>query len=74
MSEKQCPRGRGGLGDLDGRFLVACSTIPPIEDKLSAMSAGNQPRDASTLLHLYDECIQADHIEERVEHLLVVFL
>jgi hypothetical protein len=33
-----------------------------------------QPRDASTLLLVYDECIQTDHIEEIAEHLLVVLL
>jgi len=36
MSGKQVPRSREGLGDFDVRCLVACSTIPPTEDKLSA--------------------------------------
>ena len=49
-------------------------TTPPIEDKLSARQQEIQPRDASTFLLIYDECIQADHIEELAEHLLVVLL
>ena len=36
ISGKQRPRSREGLGDNDGRPLVAGSTTPPIEDKLSA--------------------------------------
>jgi len=36
MSGKQHPRSQEGLGDFDGRPLVAGSTTPPIEDKLSA--------------------------------------
>jgi hypothetical protein len=36
MSGKQHPRSREVLGDFDGRPLVAGSTIPPIEVKLSA--------------------------------------
>jgi len=38
MSGKQHPRRREGLGDFDERPLVADSTTPPIEDKLSAVS------------------------------------
>jgi len=36
MSGKQHPRSREGLSDFDGRPLVAGSTTPSIEDKLSA--------------------------------------
>ena len=36
ISGKQHPRSQDGLGDFDGRLLVAGSTTPPIEDKLSA--------------------------------------
>jgi hypothetical protein len=36
MSGKQCPRSREGLGDFDGQPLIAGSTTPPTEDKLSA--------------------------------------
>jgi len=70
MSGKLRSRSRG-LGDFDGRPLVASSTTPPIEDKLSAVSRKSNLEMLSTFL-VYDECIQADHIEKIAEHLLVV--